>query len=98
MRTVLFDDSGQAECLRLDPKYFYPQETDWVPPAARLACAICPVKCPCFEWAIVAEEYGVWAGLSEQQRWDIRDQISRGEISLGQAVALQGCVPDPDDL
>ncbi|WP_030024961.1 WhiB family transcriptional regulator, partial [Streptomyces monomycini] len=40
---------------------------------AKAVCRRCPVLAVCQEWALaVGEEYGVWGGLSETERRNIR--------------------------
>ena len=57
-----------ARCLGTDPEVFYPS-SDEQADEARAICAICPVREPCLEAAIVArEKQGVWGGLTEQER------------------------------
>jgi WhiB family redox-sensing transcriptional regulator len=57
-----------------DPSMFFPArgENDRVA-AAKQVCAGCPVRAECLQWAIdTHEKYGVWGGLSERQRRDLR--------------------------
>jgi len=57
-----------ARCLGADPETFYPSSEDQAD-EARAICAVCPVREPCLEHAIVArEKQGVWGGLTEQER------------------------------
>ena len=40
---------------------------------ARQVCRSCPVSTACLEWALQAGvEYGVWGGLSEEERRPLR--------------------------
>ncbi len=52
--------------------------------AAKNLCAACPFTAPCAEWAIRRERWGVWGGLTEDERQTIRRQ--------------RGIVPDEPDM
>jgi WhiB family transcriptional regulator, redox-sensing transcriptional regulator len=57
-----------AACAAADPEVFFPasRESD---AEAKEYCAICPVRDECREYALAAgEEFGVWGGLSEDER------------------------------
>ena len=42
---------------------------------ARAICAACPVREPCLEYALEAnEKYGIWAGTTEDERRVLRRQ------------------------
>ena len=60
----------RAECRRLGlpMELFFPEKPHLVPAEARRACDACPVRIPCLEHALVAEEGGVWGGESERAR------------------------------
>lgn len=48
--------------------------------AAKRVCATCPVLAQCREFALqCAEEYGVWGGLSENERADVRRRRRQAE-------------------
>ncbi len=62
-----------AACQGKDPELFFPIGTSG--PAtrqldeAKRICAGCPVQSLCLEWAVLARiDYGVWGGLSEDER------------------------------
>jgi len=66
-----------AACIGEDPELFFPVGS--APPAAaqieraRAVCAACPVRTQCLEWSLVTcQDAGVWGGLDEEQRRDIR--------------------------
>lgn len=40
---------------------------------AKLLCRGCPVRVPCLAFAIVHHEQGIWAGLTDDERYEIRD-------------------------
>ncbi len=63
----------RAECRYEDPDLFFPVGTTG--PAitqiaqAKAVCARCPVREPCLEWALDANQMsGVWGGMSEDER------------------------------
>ena len=36
---------------------------------AKSICTICPVKAPCYEYALeIKEPYGIWGGMTESER------------------------------
>jgi WhiB family redox-sensing transcriptional regulator len=50
--------------------------------AAKAVCARCVVREPCLRFALAAsQDHGVWGGMSEEERWAIRqaqgDQAER---------------------
>lgn len=47
---------------------------------ARLLCASCPIVVRCQEWALAHEAFGVWGGLTPQDRWNIRTK--RGQLMV----------------
>ena len=57
--------------------------------AAKKICTACPVKTECLEHALaVPEDYGVWGGLTQDERMDIvkfKRSIDRARISGEQA-------------
>ncbi len=66
----------RAACIGEDPAVFFPEpgrvSTDIV--AARAVCARCPVRVECLEYALVAEDIGIWGGTTPPQRAAIRRQ------------------------
>lgn len=66
-----------AACRDVDPELFYPAGTDG--PAllqiakAKTVCRHCPVRAQCLAWAMANSElYGVWGGMSEDERYALR--------------------------
>jgi WhiB family transcriptional regulator, redox-sensing transcriptional regulator len=64
-----------AACRGLDTSNFYHPENERGPSRARresqakAICARCPVIANCRQWALAAREpYGVWGGLSAEER------------------------------
>jgi len=65
----------QGSCRRVDPAVFFHPEGERGPArrrrddAAKAICAGCPVVQECREHALtVREPYGVWGGMTEQER------------------------------
>ena len=59
-----------AACRGEDPKLFFPQLGENGTEAKRI-CRRCPVRVDCLEAALergVKHQYGVWGGMSEQER------------------------------
>lgn len=63
-----------AACLGTPMAWWYPEdrhgfaEVEVVPPQAAERCASCPVRRECASHALRHEEFGVWAGMSEEHR------------------------------
>jgi WhiB family transcriptional regulator, redox-sensing transcriptional regulator len=58
----------QAACFGIDPDTFFPTSEDEAGPALAF-CTACGIKQTCLAWALRnGERYGVWGGLTEQQR------------------------------
>jgi WhiB family redox-sensing transcriptional regulator len=81
----------QAACLDVDPDLFFPDGK--VGPAAqaqvveaKAVCATCPVLGQCRAWALTHSrlvEYGVFGGLSEdERRAELRRQARRAAGSV----------------
>lgn len=61
-----------ALCAQIDPDYWFPEKGAAVP-AAKRVCARCPVQQECLETAMENDErFGVWGGLSESERRQLR--------------------------
>ncbi len=70
-----WDWQSQAACRGRDTANFYHPENERGPSRARRErqaksiCAQCPVVANCLRWALAAREpYGVWGGLSVDER------------------------------
>jgi hypothetical protein len=51
----------------LNPEDFFPKSGD-PPRRVKEACAGCPVRSECFEWAIKHERHGWWSNTGEEYR------------------------------
>lgn len=66
------DWMDNAACKGMDASLFYPGQGESVT-EAKQTCMTCPVRSECREHALNNHEtYGVWGGLSERQRKNIR--------------------------
>jgi WhiB family redox-sensing transcriptional regulator len=63
--------SQHAICVGEDPEIFFPSYGD-PSAAARRVCANCPVRIDCLEYAVDADEFGIWGGLDQEQRRSLR--------------------------
>jgi WhiB family redox-sensing transcriptional regulator len=72
-----------------DPEIFFPSHGDLGTEACQI-CASCDVRGDCLKYATEADEFGIWAGLDQQQRRALRKKQQRRE-----AAARTGtCQPD----
>lgn len=54
---------ADAACGGLDTNSFYKKTSD-----GKKLCRGCPVKPDCLDYALMTEQYGIWGGLSQNQR------------------------------
>lgn len=58
----------EAACFGIDPDVFFPTSEEEAGPALAY-CSACGIRETCLAWALKSgERYGVWGGLTEQQR------------------------------
>ena len=58
----------RALCAETDPEAFFPEKGGSVSVAKRV-CFACEVRADCLEYALEhRERYGIWGGMSENQR------------------------------
>lgn len=63
-----------ALCAQTGPELFFPEPGSSTRDAKRL-CAACEGRDACLEYALANDErFGVWGGLSEQERHRLRRQ------------------------
>lgn len=61
-------------CAETDPDAFFPDRGKPTR-SAKSVCMGCPVRSTCLEYAVVHNErFGVWGGLSERERRELRRQ------------------------
>ncbi|MFJ2650834.1 WhiB family transcriptional regulator [Streptomyces sp. NPDC087420] len=90
-RTVLYDPERKwiirASCRSVDSERFFAKHGPALgkPPspevqahwdAAKKICSFCPVRMECRRDSI-GEEYGVWGGRDERERWLVRKKMSK---------------------
>jgi len=83
---------NRAACLSEDPDLFFPigSTGDAVPQiaAAKSICAACPVLAQCLDFALEArQDYGVWGGLTEDERRSLRRSRQRRARKLAATAA-----------
>jgi WhiB family transcriptional regulator, redox-sensing transcriptional regulator len=62
----------RALCAETDPETFFPDRGGSTREAKRI-CTGCEVRAECLEYALANDErFGVWGGLSEQERRRLR--------------------------
>jgi WhiB family redox-sensing transcriptional regulator len=66
----------RAACFGVDPDLFFPISEEEAGPALAF-CNACPIRQECLAWALKnGERYGVWGGLTEQQRRRLQRQVA----------------------
>ena len=71
-----------AHCTGEDPELFFPMGAPRLvmvqTERAKAVCDGCPVRDACLEWSLVtAQDAGVWGGLDEDERREIRRRRRR---------------------
>ena len=66
----------RAACFGVDPDLFFPVSEEEAGPALTF-CTTCRNREECLAWALKnGERYGVWGGLTEQQRRRLQRQVA----------------------
>ena len=66
----------QASCHGIDPDVFFPTSEEEAGPELAY-CSACRIREMCLAWALKnGERYGVWGGLTEQQRRRLARQVA----------------------
>jgi len=75
---------GRGLCVGEDPKVFFPSHGD---PGtdAREICAACRVRGDCLNYATEADEFGIWGGLDQQERRNLKRKRRRRMEASSQA-------------
>jgi WhiB family redox-sensing transcriptional regulator len=77
---------GQDNCLGVDPDLFFP-ERGASTREAKGVCRGCVVRDDCLEYALVnGEKFGIWGGLSERERRQLRRQRRLAALAAQAAV------------
>ena len=94
---MALDWRHRALCRYEDPELFFPVGTGG--PAllqlseARSVCRRCPVVSECLAFALAHDEVGVWGGMSEDERRELRRRPARAR-----EPRAPGHRPDPSPL
>ena len=79
----------QAACRSLPTEMFFHPDGERGPrreareKAAKAVCAQCPVLAACRAHALAVQEpYGIWGGLSEEERFEIISKVQRQSQSF----------------
>jgi WhiB family redox-sensing transcriptional regulator len=67
---------GRGLCVGEDPDAFFPSHGDPGTKARRI-CGICPVRNDCLAYATEADEHGIWGGLDQDERRNLRRRQRR---------------------
>ena len=66
----------RSACYGIDPDVFFPISEEEAGPALAF-CSGCSIRDECLSWALKnGERYGVWGGLTEQQRRRLVRQVA----------------------
>jgi WhiB family redox-sensing transcriptional regulator len=92
--TDLFQSPGEwqerAVCAQTDPESFFPEKGGSTREAKRI-CLGCDVKDECLEYAMEnAIRFGIWGGLSELERRNLRKTTPRAPRLTKVAIATIG--------
>ncbi|RMB81709.1 WhiB family transcriptional regulator [Streptomyces shenzhenensis] len=61
-----------ALCAQTGADFFFPEPGSSVREAKRI-CGLCPIRAACLDYALDHDErFGVWGGLSEKERLELR--------------------------
>lgn len=47
---------------------------------AKAICRECPVKDPCLDHALAADEHGIWGGTTRDERHSMKKALGRGKV------------------
>ena len=72
----LGDWHGRGLCTGEDPEAFFPSHSD-PGTKARKICTGCPVRNECLIYATAADEFGIWSGLDQQERRNLKRKQRR---------------------
>ncbi len=60
-----------ALCAQTDPELFFPTKSDHGLVAKEI-CVACPVRQPCLDYALDYADFGIWGGMSVNERRRLR--------------------------
>jgi WhiB family redox-sensing transcriptional regulator len=100
---VVWQWQERGTCRTADPTlFFHPQNERGLARArrdrsAKAVCAACPVRIECADYAIRAREpYGVWGGLTEEDREAIYSRIPVAVYPRGRGEGARECAAEID--
>lgn len=67
-----------ANCKEIPTDLFFPERGEEISEVALAACAECPVRIQCADYAIANREPGIWGGTTERTRRKAR-AVARSE-------------------
>ncbi len=77
---LIMDWRGQAACRNYDPETWFPVGSSGPAlrqvEAAKTVCRTCPVITECRDHALSRNEVGVWGGMSEPERKELRRETA----------------------
>lgn len=91
---ALGDWHGRGLCVGEDPEVFFPSHGD-PGTKAREICTACAVREQCLDYAVEADEFGIWGGLDQQERRNLRKRRQRRQkaaarSNMGTATGTTG--------
>jgi WhiB family redox-sensing transcriptional regulator len=72
---------GRGLCVGDDPDLFFPSHGD-PGTQARQICAACAVRDDCLGYAIDADEFGIWGGLDQGERRNLKRRQRRKKAAV----------------
>jgi WhiB family redox-sensing transcriptional regulator len=83
---ALIDWRENARCKEMDPDLFFPVGTTGPAllqiEAAKAVCRQCDVRQDCLQYALDSnQEYGIWGGLTEEERRYMRRELTTRSIA-----------------
>lgn len=79
---------GRGLCIGEAPDAFFPSYGDPGKEAQRI-CGICPVRDDCLKYAIEADEHGIWGGLDQDERRNLRRRQRRHPAAIPDRVIAE---------
>jgi WhiB family redox-sensing transcriptional regulator len=78
MGVAVLEWQDKAACSGMNRDWFFPEPDVLPAPEAAAACRRCSVRDECLAWALeTGQEFGIWGGLTEEQRRKISTTRSR---------------------
>ena len=71
---------GRGLCVGEDPDVFFPSRGE-PGTKAREICAACLVRVDCLKYATAADEFGIWGGLDQQERRNLKRKRQRRAVA-----------------